>query len=121
MNDAKKTTEKPLDQKRSTSGRRRLLRLGGAAVVAGLIVARTRDYAGRSSTGATLPARSKVSFRKECVDCTGCITVCPTAALASTPHGTSLISEDLCIRCGYCMAVCPVQGVKVERESSDDV
>lgn len=56
--------------------------------------------------------RAKIVVLEACVGCTGCVTVCPTAAINVLPAGIS-IYEPRCVQCGYCAAVCPVGGVRV--------
>ncbi len=94
-------------------GRRRLLRLGAAGILGGVVV--TRALRGRARKE-TPRFSSNISFLPECVGCTGCIAICPPGAITSTPRGIEVI-DDRCIRCGYCVAACPVRGIRVNKES----
>ncbi|MFO0753140.1 MAG: 4Fe-4S dicluster domain-containing protein [Thermodesulfovibrionales bacterium] len=44
-----------------------------------------------------------------CRHCTnaGCVTACPTGAVAKRPDGVVLVNRALCIGCGECLQECP--------------
>lgn len=89
--------------------RRALLRTLAGAVAA---VVAIRAFWGRKTKPG--PALGKIQITPTCVGCTGCIAVCPTAAIEAIPDGIAVIDE-LCISCAYCQAGCPVDGIWVLR------
>lgn len=93
--------------------RRRMIGLGAAAVAAGGVLAlgAARDRR-RSRAGGR-----RVEVLAACLGCTGCVTVCPEAALSVGPGCRPVVQEDRCTRCGYCVAVCPVDALRVTREA----
>lgn len=65
--------------------------------------------------------RGKPEFVEEdCVGCTACVQVCPTAALSFSDDKTKrslLYRMDLCIFCGQCQANCLTEkGIKLTQE-----
>lgn len=51
--------------------------------------------------------------RDTCVQCAGCVSVCPTRALDM--HGLDLHCQDrLCIGCDLCVRFCPVVALALE-------
>lgn len=103
----------PPDESTATSppARRVFLRAGAAAAAGGLLLARALE------TRPWRPAdpEPRVTVHPACADCTGCIAVCPEAAIVSAPGGIEIL-EERCTRCGYCVAVCPVEALQVGRE-----
>jgi ferredoxin len=93
----------------SSSDRRLLLRIGAATAIGGLVLGRAAFDLAAASDGA------RASVSPSCRGCTGCVTVCPEAAISVSSGGIE-IAQDRCVRCGYCVAVCPVDGVLVHRE-----
>ncbi|HHX15331.1 MAG TPA: 4Fe-4S binding protein [Fibrobacter sp.] len=56
--------------------------------------------------------------RKNCIECAGCVGVCPTMAL--NMFGLDLqIDHEKCTRCGICVRACPV-GVLTLVENNDE-
>jgi len=98
-------------QTADSKSRRRLLRIGAATAIGGLVLTRALIDLADTNAGAvasTLPT---------CRGCTGCAVVCPTGAISISAGGIA-IEQAACIRCGFCVAVCPVAGVMVHREDS---
>jgi len=50
---------------------------------------------------------------KKCMNCGGCVSVCPLGALELKEH--IIIDENLCNLCSICEIVCPVSAIKVEK------
>ena len=51
--------------------------------------------------------------RTTCVQCAGCVSICPTQALDM--HGLELRCQDpLCIGCDLCVRFCPVVALGLE-------
>ena len=51
--------------------------------------------------------------RQACVQCAGCVSICPTRALDM--HGLDLRCQDsLCIGCDLCVRFCPVVALALE-------
>ena len=51
--------------------------------------------------------------RPTCVQCAGCVSICPTRALDM--HGIDLCCQDaLCIGCDLCVRFCPVVALGLE-------
>lgn len=46
----------------------------------------------------------------ECMNCGGCVPVCPVAAI-SDDGGAHAIDADACIDCGDCGDACPVTAI----------
>ncbi len=82
-------------------------------VAAGLGAVGARALVARRGERRPISAR-KIEVTATCIGCTGCIAVCPTAAIAAVPAGISVIDE-LCVSCGYCQAGCAVDGIRVLR------
>ena len=94
--------------------RRHMIGLGVAAAAGG-VLAHGAIRAGRRS--ATDDGKLVVSAN--CLGCTGCIVVCPEAALSLEPGCRVAVADDRCTRCGYCVAACPVDALRVTREAGD--
>lgn len=65
--------------------------------------------------------RGKPEFHQEdCIGCTACCQVCPSAALTFEDHKHKRLLTyrvDLCIFCGQCQANCPTEkGIMLSRE-----
>jgi ferredoxin len=43
----------------------------------------------------------------ECVDCGGCISVCPREVFAFDPDWKLTVDEKRCVLCGKCVEACP--------------
>jgi len=55
--------------------------------------------------------------RATCVQCAGCVSICPTRALDM--HALELRCDDpLCIGCDLCVRFCPVVALALEDRSS---
>ncbi len=67
-----------------------------AGASAGALVARAVYEQVEESNGAS----HAVDVLPACVGCTGCVPVCPTAAIVVRPGGISIVDDD-CISCGY--------------------
>ncbi len=93
--------------------RRRLIGLGVAAAAGGAIVVGAVGDWGGGGAGA---GGRKLEISEECLGCTGCVVVCPEAALSLEPGCRVTVADDRCTRCGYCVAVCPVDALRVTRE-----
>ncbi|MFX1237429.1 MAG: ATP-binding protein [Promethearchaeota archaeon] len=50
--------------------------------------------------------------REKCVDCGGCISLCPTEALHFDTNFQLKFSEDKCIGCNLCLDSCPRQAIE---------
>jgi ferredoxin len=62
--------------------------------------------------------RSRImTDRKLCLRCSGCVAVCPQAALTLREHGIEC-DHDKCVRCSICVKFCPVQALALEAGSS---
>jgi len=56
--------------------------------------------------------------RGTCVQCAGCVSICPTRALDM--HALELRCDDpLCIGCDLCVRFCPVVALALEERSSE--
>ncbi|MCQ2061204.1 MAG: 4Fe-4S binding protein [Fibrobacter sp.] len=54
-----------------------------------------------------------VHHRDECLECAGCVGLCPQMALDM--YGLDLqINHEKCTRCGLCVRGCPVGALKIE-------
>ncbi|MBN1803090.1 MAG: 4Fe-4S binding protein [Candidatus Lokiarchaeota archaeon] len=57
--------------------------------------------------------KGRVSIDKEkCVNCGGCISLCPTEALQFDANFQLEFSEDKCIGCNLCLDSCPRQAIE---------
>ena len=56
--------------------------------------------------------------RKLCLRCSGCVGVCPQAALNLREHGLECDPER-CVSCGICTRFCPVGALKLSDKGSD--
>ncbi len=57
--------------------------------------------------------KGRVSIDKEkCVDCGGCISLCPTEALHFDINFQLEFTEDKCIGCNLCLDSCPRQAIE---------
>jgi ferredoxin len=92
-----------------SADRRRLLRIGAATAIGGLVLGRAALDLKAAGDGI------RASVAPTCAGCTGCVAVCPEAAISVSSGGIE-IAQDRCVRCGYCVVVCPVEGVLVHRE-----
>ncbi|MCL2538183.1 MAG: 4Fe-4S binding protein [Alphaproteobacteria bacterium] len=54
----------------------------------------------------------KIDLNK-CVDCGGCMGVCPVAAIAHAECKYQ-INPDLCASCGCCAGICPVGAIAID-------
>ena len=52
--------------------------------------------------------------REKCLECGGCVGVCPFSALELKSQGLSN-DKDKCTLCGLCQKFCPVGAIKVEK------
>lgn len=43
----------------------------------------------------------------ECVECSACISVCPTLVFSLDDEYNLLVDQSKCIQCGTCIAMCP--------------
>jgi ferredoxin len=103
-------------KRRRGAGRRTALRVL-AAVGLGGGLARLGLRAAQSSPGNAQPrppAGVKVVVTERCVGCTGCVVVCPTAAIDYL-GGAIRVDQELCVSCGYCQIGCSVDGIRVVR------
>lgn len=100
---------------RRTLSRRRLLGLGAAAAAGGLALLGSSRLSNRGSRAAGT-GRGPVVVSSSCKRCTGCVAVCPEAALSLGPGCRIVVSEEKCTRCGYCVAVCSADALTVTRE-----
>ncbi|UCD15027.1 MAG: 4Fe-4S dicluster domain-containing protein [Candidatus Omnitrophota bacterium] len=62
------------------------------------------------------PLSQDVSMdRQRCVDCTVCVSLCPTEALEKDPQsGEVKFIKEKCIACGICVKACPYGAMKIE-------
>jgi ferredoxin len=93
--------------------RRRLFGLGAAAVAVGGAAAFGSFRAGHGAAA----GGSRLVVSEECLGCTGCVVVCPEAALLLEPGCRIAVIDERCTRCGYCVAACPVDALRVGREA----
>jgi len=49
---------------------------------------------------------------ENCIGCTACVRVCPTAAITGERKNLHYIDGKLCIDCGACGWVCPAEAVR---------
>jgi ferredoxin len=91
--------------------RRRLIGLGVAAAAGGLVAYKEARSGRKAKTGG-----GKVAVLRRCRRCTGCVAVCPEAAISLAPGCRIVVSDEKCTRCGYCVAACPVDALRVTRE-----
>lgn len=54
-------------------------------------------------------------YRNKCLDCAGCICLCPETALTMNLTGLR-IDIDACTLCGLCVRFCPVQALEMPAE-----
>jgi ferredoxin len=50
--------------------------------------------------------------RERCLDCTGCICLCPETALTMNLTGL-VIDVEACTLCALCVRFCPVQALEI--------
>ena len=50
----------------------------------------------------------------ECVECGGCISVCPAAVFAFDKNWSLTDDTQKCIKCGLCISMCPHQALSFE-------
>ncbi|WNY27091.1 4Fe-4S binding protein [Methanolapillus ohkumae] len=50
----------------------------------------------------------------ECVECGGCISVCPAKVFSFDPDWNLKTETDRCIRCKLCISMCPHQALFIE-------
>lgn len=50
--------------------------------------------------------------RERCLDCAGCICLCPETALAMNLDGL-FIDQDACTLCALCVRFCPVEALAI--------
>ena len=63
------------------------------------------------------PMKILVHDRGVCLECAGCVGVCPKMALDM--YGLDLqIDHEKCIRCGLCARACPAGALKIQ-ETND--
>lgn len=54
-----------------------------------------------------------VRLREKCLECAGCVGICPKMALDM--YGLDWqIDSARCIRCGLCVRACPAGALKIE-------
>ncbi|MDV0447176.1 Ion-translocating oxidoreductase complex subunit B [Methanosarcinaceae archaeon Ag5] len=51
---------------------------------------------------------------KECVECGGCISVCPAKVFSFDKDWNLKSDVDKCIRCKLCISMCPHQALSIE-------
>ncbi len=61
------------------------------------------------------PLAQDIRWHKErCIECTACISVCPTGALSLTrPEMHVAFVDDKCIACELCIATCPYKAMEI--------
>ena len=52
--------------------------------------------------------------KKECVECGGCISVCPAEVFAFDKAWNLTDDTQKCIKCGLCISMCPHQALSFE-------
>ena len=95
----------------SESPTRRGFLRGAAGVSAGLLIARAGWTAVPREKAVP---NEKVTVLPSCVGCTGCVSLCPTDAIAVIANGIE-VNNQTCVCCGYCAAICPVAGMRINR------
>lgn len=50
----------------------------------------------------------------ECVECGGCISVCPTKVFSMDDHWNLQIDNTKCIQCGTCIDMCPQDALSMD-------
>jgi len=59
-------------------------------------------------------AREVRFLEERCIQCTSCITTCPTHALAvDRTHMTVSFDKERCIACELCLSTCPYQALEI--------
>ena len=56
---------------------------------------------------------------KLCLRCSGCVGVCPQAALTLREHGLRCDHEK-CVRCSICIEFCPVRALSLSSQPKED-
>jgi NAD-dependent dihydropyrimidine dehydrogenase PreA subunit len=51
----------------------------------------------------------------KCIDCGGCVSLCPVEAITMDPEWVVLVDDELCIGCGFCTASCPTNAIMVTK------
>lgn len=49
----------------------------------------------------------------KCVDCGGCLTLCPVDAISFSDEWEILVDEKTCIACGACAKSCPAKALRI--------
>jgi L-aspartate semialdehyde sulfurtransferase ferredoxin len=50
---------------------------------------------------------------EKCVDCGGCISLCPVDAISMDYEWVVIVDDEKCIGCGFCTSSCPTKAIKV--------
>jgi len=58
---------------------------------------------------------------RKCVSCTGCVGVCPFAALDWSERNGVRNDRNKCVLCGVCEKFCPSGAIKVRKDAEGQV
>jgi len=50
---------------------------------------------------------------KKCVDCGGCISLCPVGAIDMNEDWVVIVDDQKCIGCGFCTSSCPTKAIDI--------
>jgi ferredoxin len=61
------------------------------------------------------PLAQDVQWREDkCIECTACVSICPTGALAvARPEMQIAFTQDKCIACELCLPACPYEAMHI--------
>jgi ferredoxin len=62
--------------------------------------------------------KAKVN-KDKCLQCGGCVGVCPVGAITLIDGKGIVIDKNKCIGCGKCKLVCPVGAIEIVEEEDD--